>query len=101
MQARLWVRCRLFSLLVFWLKCITLQGDLMAKFDFLAKRLQWEVVSSGVKLTIGAAFDEIAGLGLELVNQTAVFTIEFNRSPSVHWEGGFSSFLSSCRPLIR
>jgi hypothetical protein len=71
-------------------------GDLQAQFDFGLKRLLWEVVSGGARLSINSSFDEVAGFGLEMLKDgSAVLTIEFSRPPKVSWEGEtqFPSFL--------
>jgi hypothetical protein len=63
-------------------------GDLVAHFNFTHKRLLWEVVSGGAKLSIYSVFDELAGFGLEMLKDgSAVLTIEFSLPPEVSWEG--------------
>jgi hypothetical protein len=63
-------------------------GDLVAHFNFTHKRLLWEVVSGGAKLSILSVFDEVAGFGLEMLKDgSAVLTIEFSLPPEVSWEG--------------
>lgn len=66
-------------------------GDLVAHFNFTHKRLLWEVVSGGAKLSIYSVFDELAGFGLEMLKDgSAVLTIEFSLPPEVSWEGNIS-----------
>lgn len=72
----------------------------MARFDFIAKNLQWEVVSSGVKLLIVVTFDNIAGCGLEHIDGCDVLTLEYSRPPQVKWEGArLLRLLSFAEPL--
>jgi hypothetical protein len=60
----------------------------MAHFNYTHKRLLWEVLSGGGKLSISSSFDEVAGFGLEmLLDRSAVLTIEFSLPPEVIWEG--------------
>lgn len=76
-----------FGLRLVFADCAINAGDLMAKFNFVERSMEWEVVAAGVKLTISVQFDDIAGFGLEMIDGFAVLTIEYKRPPKVNWAG--------------
>jgi len=60
----------------------------MAKFLFTEKWLQWEVCSGRLQLIIIGDFDQVAGFGLNMLDdRSALLTIEFSSPPKVSLKG--------------
>jgi len=60
----------------------------VARFLFTEKKLQWEVSSGRARLIITSSFSQVAGFGLNMLDDgSALLTIEFNSPPTVSLRG--------------